>query len=183
MSTATTPTTPTLTQREATDLIVVHCSATGPQADIGVADITRWHTQRGFDTIGYHYVIRRNGTCETGRTESTIGAHVRGHNARSVGVCLAGGVDTAGKPANNFTPAQFATLESLLIELRGRYPQARICGHRDLSPDKNGDGKITPNEFIKACPSFDVAQWLAERGAVLAYCALPRFHDVHRDNR
>lgn len=163
MTTATTFTTPRLKDRELTELIVVHCSATGPAADIGVAEITRWHKQRGFDTVGYHYVIRRNGAVEVGRRESEIGAHVRGHNGSSIGVCLAGGVSAGGKPENNFTPAQFASLEDLLRELQGRYPTARVCGHRDLSPDKNGDGRITPDEFIKACPSFDVAKWLAER--------------------
>jgi N-acetyl-anhydromuramyl-L-alanine amidase AmpD len=168
MNTATSTPTPRLKDRETTDLIVVHCSATGPAADIGVAQITQWHKQRGFDTVGYHYVIRRNGTLETGRRESEIGAHVRGHNANSIGVCLAGGVDAKGKPENNFTPAQFSALETLLRELKGRYPQARILGHRDLSPDKNGDGKISPDEFIKACPSFDVAQWLDQREAMLS---------------
>jgi N-acetyl-anhydromuramyl-L-alanine amidase AmpD len=168
MNTATSTPAPRLKDRETTDLIVVHCSATGPAADIGVAQIAQWHKQRGFDAVGYHYVIRRNGTLETGRRESEIGAHVRGHNANSIGVCLAGGVDAKGKPENNFTPAQFSTLETLLGELKGRYPHARILGHRDLSPDKNGDGRITPDEFIKACPSFDVTQWLAQREALLS---------------
>ena len=168
MSTASSTPTPRLKDRETTDLIVVHCSATGPAADIGVAQITQWHKQRGFDTVGYHYVIRRNGTVETGRRESEIGAHVRGHNANSIGVCLAGGVDAKGKPENNFTPAQFSALENLLRELESRYPHARILGHRDLSPDKNGDGRITPDEFIKACPSFDVAQWVDQRLALLS---------------
>lgn len=158
-----TATSPNLKTRQATHLIVVHCSATGPRADIGVADITRWHRQRGFDTIGYHYVIRRDGTRETGRPENTVGAHVRGHNSNSIGVCLAGGVDTTGKPDNNFTPAQLESLEALLRELRARYARTRICGHRDLSADRNGDGRITPDEFIKACPSFDVAQWCEQR--------------------
>lgn len=159
----TTVTPPRLKDRESTELIVVHCSATSPNADIGVPEITRWHKQRGFDTVGYHYVIRRTGRLETGRRESEIGAHVRGHNSNSIGVCLAGGVDIRGKPENNFTPEQFATLETLLQQLKGRYPDARILGHRDLSPDRNGDGKITPDEFIKACPSFDVGTWWQER--------------------
>lgn len=149
------------TWRTATDLLVVHCSATRPTQDIGVRDITQWHIQRGFDTVGYHYVIRRNGEVERGRPENAVGAHVRGHNANSIGICLAGGVDNAGKPANNFTAAQFVALHQLLDELRKRYPDARVLGHRDLSPDLNGDGVISPNEFIKACPSFDVATWLA----------------------
>ena len=151
------------TWRTATDLLVVHCSATRPTQDIGVRDITQWHIQRGFDTVGYHYVIRRNGEVERGRPENAVGAHVRGHNVNSIGICLAGGVDNAGKPANNFTAAQLVALHQLLDELRKRYPDARVLGHRDLSPDRDGDGVISPNEFIKACPSFDVATWLANR--------------------
>lgn len=154
----------TLTHRKSTDLIVIHCSATRATLDIGVPEITRWHIQRGFDTVGYHYVIRRNGELETGRPEQAIGAHVRGHNANSVGICLAGGVDGQNNPQNNFSDEQFSTLKILLQQLVERYPGARILGHRDLSPDKNGDGKISPNEFVKACPSFDVAQWLAKNG-------------------
>lgn len=146
--------------RTATELLVVHCSATRPTQDIGVREITQWHRQRGFDTVGYHYVIRRNGEVETGRPETAIGAHVKGHNARSLGVCLVGGINAAGKPESNFTDAQFESLKALLHQLQTRYPDARILGHRDLSPDKNGDGKITPNEFIKACPSFDISAWL-----------------------
>lgn len=155
--------TPQLVDRETTDFLVVHCSATSATMDIGVREITQWHLQRGFDTVGYHYVIRRNGKLESGRRESAIGAHVKGHNAHSIGICLVGGVDAANKPENNFSSAQFTSLEGLLKELQNRYPNARILGHRDLSPDKNGDGKITANEFIKACPSFDIGQWLEQR--------------------
>jgi len=155
--------TPRLKDRDRTELIVVHCSATGPLMDVGKREITQWHRQRGFDTIGYHYVIRRNGEVETGRRESEIGAHVAGHNLNSIGVCMVGGVNAKGKPENNFNLQQFATLETLLSELKNRYPTARIVGHRDLSPDRNGDGKITPNEFIKACPSFDVGDWLSSQ--------------------
>lgn len=146
--------------RTATELLVVHCSATRPSQDIGVREITQWHLQRGFDTVGYHYVVRRDGSLEIGCPENAVGAHVRGHNSSSIGVCLVGGVDARNRPENNFTPAQFAALDQLLKQLQTRYPHARILGHRDLSPDVNGDGKITANEFIKACPSFDVSVWL-----------------------
>jgi N-acetylmuramoyl-L-alanine amidase len=149
--------------RDSTDLIVIHCSATRPTHDIGVGDITRWHIQRGFDIVGYHYVIRRNGELETGRPETAVGAHVRGHNANSIGICLAGGVNAQNTPQNNFTTEQIVTLKQLLAQLKRRYPDARVLGHRDLSTDKNGDGRITPNEFIKVCPSFDVGQWLAQQ--------------------
>ncbi len=152
-------TSPRLKDRTSTDLIVVHCSATGT-ADIGKREINQWHLKRGFVTIGYHFVIRRDGTLETGRRESEIGAHVAGHNANSIGVCMVGGVDAKGKPADNFTPAQWDTLRVILSQLKARYSTARIVGHRDLSPDLNGDGRITPNEWTKVCPSFDVAAWL-----------------------
>ena len=82
--------------------IAVHCAATTPDMDIGAATIDRWHKERGFSSIGYHYVIRRDGTLETGRPLNTPGAHVQGHNAHSIGICLAGGVDQAGKPEKQF---------------------------------------------------------------------------------
>ncbi|UFH48271.1 N-acetylmuramoyl-L-alanine amidase [Pseudomonas sp. KNUC1026] len=151
----------TLTRRKHTRLLVVHCSATHSGQDIGVQEITRWHRARGWSTIGYHYVIRRNGTLETGRDEASIGAHVAGHNSDSIGICLIGGVDTQSQAQNNFTNAQLETLQHLLGLLQKRYPGTRIVGHRNLSPDRNGDGRITPNEWFKACPSFDIDAWLA----------------------
>jgi N-acetylmuramoyl-L-alanine amidase len=142
-------------------LLVVHCSATPPTMDVGADTIRRWHQEAGYRTIGYHYVIRRSGLVEAGRPVEQVGAHVRGHNANSIGVCLVGGIDATGKPESNFTAAQFASLRGLLDGLRKRFPGARICGHRDLSPDKNGDGKIDSRDWVKACPSFDVGVWLA----------------------
>lgn len=162
LSNLTTPLdTPRLKDREGTDLLVVHCSASGPTLDIGVIDIDRWHRQRGFDAVGYHYVIVRDGGLQRGRRESEIGAHVKGHNSRSIGICLVGGVDAGNRAQNNFTAPQFDTLKQLLATLKKRYPQARILGHRDLSPDLNGDGRITANEFLKDCPCFDVGAWWA----------------------
>ncbi|MGV8918397.1 MAG: N-acetylmuramoyl-L-alanine amidase [Pseudomonas sp.] len=158
-----TSTTVRLKDRSSTELLVVHCSATAPHDDIGACDITQWHLQRGFDTIGYHYVIRRNGDIESGRAESKIGAHVAGHNANSIGVCMVGGVNDRNRPENNFTEAQFATLQTLLAQLKQRYPAARTVGHRDLSPDRNGDGRVTADEFVKVCPSFDVGDWLTSQ--------------------
>jgi N-acetylmuramoyl-L-alanine amidase len=141
--------------RKSTDFIAIHCSATRPSMDIGVKDITKWHKAppRNWSTIGYHYVIRRDGKLETGRAENLVGAHVEGFNANSLGICLVGGVndDTLG-PENNFTPEQFATLKTLLPFLKSKYPKAKIQGHRDF-----------PN-VKKACPSFDVGAWLKEMG-------------------
>ncbi|WP_343698871.1 N-acetylmuramoyl-L-alanine amidase [Caulobacter sp.] len=144
------------------DFLVVHCSATPASRDIGRAEIDVMHRQRGFRMIGYHYVIRRDGRVEKGRPETEPGAHVEGYNSRSLGICLVGGVKTDGKtPEDNFTPEQFAALRHMLANLKHAYPKAEILGHRDLSPDKNRDGKITPNEWLKSCPCFDVRAWLS----------------------
>lgn len=144
--------------------LVVHCAATPPSRDIGVREIRAMHKQRGFADVGYHYVIRRDGRVEKGRADNVVGAHVSGFNSISLGICLVGGVDAKGKPEENFTPLQYQALEGLLITLGRSHPSAQILGHRDLSPDANGDGKITPNEWLKACPCFDVRAWLNTRG-------------------
>lgn len=147
------------------DLIVVHCSATRPSLDVHAVDIDRWHKARGWSGIGYHYVITRSGGIERGRDEAEAGAHVQGHNARSIGVCLVGGVAEDGRTVEmNYTRAQWLALTTLLRELRSRYPKARICGHRDLSPDRDGDGRVERHEWVKGCPSFDVATWCTEFG-------------------
>lgn len=130
------------------DYLVVHCAATKASMDIGKAEITQWHRERGFFDIGYHYVIRRDGTIEKGRPDTRPGAHARGFNHISLGICLVGGVAEDGKtPEDNFTAEQYATLFDLLTELVGEYPEAALVGHRDL-----------PNVH-KACPSFDVNSW------------------------
>lgn len=150
--------------RERTDLIVVHCSATPPSADIGASTIRLWHKRQGWADIGYHFVIRRDGSIETGRDKWRVGSHVKGHNSNSVAVCMVGGVDEDGRPANNFTEDQFASLKQLLRHLRAFYGLTNdaICGHRDLSPDRDGDGTVEANEWVKACPSFDVRDWVRE---------------------
>lgn len=137
--------------RKETTHIVVHCSATKADQDVGVREIDRWHRQRGFLRVGYHFVIRRDGTVEFGRGQDEIGAHVEGHNRTSVGVCLVGGVNAndISKAENNFTEAQFASLREVLTNLRRDYPSATIVGHRDMPGVK------------KACPSFDVKEWVA----------------------
>lgn len=124
---------PYLKDRDRTDLIVVHCSATDPKEDIGKREITQWHLKRGLVSIGYHYVIRRDGSTEVGRRENEIGAHVSGHNSNSIGVCMVGGVDAQGKPSDNFTEGQYNSLRVLLGHLTTRYAEAKVIGHRDLS--------------------------------------------------
>lgn len=152
----------------AINLIVVHCSATTAAMDIGVDWIRKLHKDKGWSDVGYHHVIRRNGVREAGRPERIAGAHVVGHNANSIGVCLVGGIKSGGKAETNFTEAQYAALEQTLRELKDRFPRARICGHRDLSPDRNGNGKVEPGEWVKDCPTFDVAAWWTKRTGLAA---------------
>ncbi len=102
-----------------------------------VAQIDSWHRKRGFKFgVGYHYVIRRNGSIEAGRPEWMVGAHCVNHNKYSIGVCYEGGLDARGQPADTRTAAQKATLRQLLTDLHRRYPRAVIVGHHDLNPQK-----------------------------------------------
>ena len=138
--------------RRSTDYIVLHCSATPGTLDIGAAEIRQWHIAKGWDDIGYAWVIRRDGAIEPGRPENQVGSHVKGHNAISLGVCLVGGVDARQRPENNFTPAQWASLKQLLSELQARYPRAVILGHRDFQG------------VAKACPCFNAIDWARKNG-------------------
>lgn len=132
--------------RKSTELLILHCSATPPTMDIGVKEIDRWHRARGFFKIGYHFVIRRNGVVEKGRAIEEPGAHAKGYNHKSIGICLVGGDEDM--TTNDYTDAQWAALKALLDELHGSYPEAKIIGHNEVNPHK-------------ACPSFDVQEWLA----------------------
>jgi len=158
-------------------LIVIHCSAS-PNGDslfraspgvpgqiTPVQLIDSWHKGRGFHRdpawcarqnpelkhVGYHFVIYTNGAVATGRHVDEVGAHVVGNNKSSIGICMVG--------TDKFTIEQFDRLARLVGGLREQYPQARICGHRDLSPDKDNDGQVEPWEWLKTCPGFDVRSW------------------------
>jgi N-acetylmuramoyl-L-alanine amidase len=138
------------------DKIIVHCSATKPAMDIGVTEITKWHTEpppkgNGWKFVGYHYIIRRNGQIETGRNKDVAGSHTKGHNASSIGICLVGGINNKGEPESNFTKSQWATLERLVRILKVDFPHATVHGHNEFAPHK-------------ACPSFDVQEWLKDKG-------------------
>lgn len=142
--------------------IIIHCTATAEGKDFTVGQIRRWHTTpvaqggRGFSDIGYHYVVYRDGSVHTGRNINVIGAHCKGHNSHSIGIVYVGGCAADGKTAKDTrTNAQKAALEITLRKLRTHYPSAKIIGHRDTSPDLDGDGLVEPNEWIKLCPSFD----------------------------
>ena len=118
-------------------LIVIHCSAVKPDQMSSVAQIDTWHHDRGYKFgVGYHYVIRRDGSIEAGRPEWMVGAHCVNHNKYSIGVCYEGGLDPRGQPADTRTAAQKATLRQLLTDLHRRYPRASIVGHHDLNPQK-----------------------------------------------
>jgi len=129
--------------------IIVHCSATPEGRAHTVADIRRWHKQRGFVDIGYHYVIYLDGTIHAGRALERTGAHCTGHNKNSIGICYIGGMTKDMKMAKDTrTPEQKNALRSLLKQLRKQFPGARIFGHRDFA--------------AKACPSFDARREYAD---------------------
>lgn len=151
--------------RNRTDYIVLHVTATRPLTPAGVAEVTLMHKARGWSNIGYHYIVRLDGTVEKGRPENQIGAGVAGWNSRCLHISLEGGLSqTTGKPMDTRTPAQIEGLIDLLKDLTRRYPKAGICGHRDLSPDRDGDGVIEPHEYLKECPCFDAIPWAKQNG-------------------
>ena len=123
------------------DKIIIHCSATPYGRDVRAADIDRFHCTQGWSGIGYHYVVRLDGTIEPGRDLESQGAHCRGHNATSIGVCYIGGVDKCNNPKDTRTSEQKSALIALLKELREKYPEATIHGHREFAN--------------KDCPCFD----------------------------
>jgi N-acetylmuramoyl-L-alanine amidase len=125
--------------------IIIHCSATAEGRPFTVNDIDRWHRQRGFRCIGYHFVIYLDGSVHQGRPIAEVGAHCLGQNANSIGICYIGGCAADGKtPKDTRTQAQKSALIQLITELRQQFPNATIHGHRDFAN--------------KACPSFDVSE-------------------------
>lgn len=138
------------------NLLVIHCSATRADRSLTSFDLDTMHRRRGFNGTGYHYYIRRDGTLFFTRPLERIGAHAKGFNEGSVGICYEGGLDCGGRPADTRTPEQRAVLLLLVAQLLEKFPGSRVCGHRDLSPDRNGNGEIEPEEWIKSCPCFEV---------------------------
>lgn len=125
--------------------IIVHCSATPEGKDYTVSQIKQWHLQRGFNDIGYHYVVYRDGSIHAGRKEEITGAHCQGHNSISIGVCYIGGLSKDGKTAKDTrTNEQKVALISLLKELKKKYPQAKIYPHYKFAK--------------KACPCFNAEE-------------------------
>lgn len=122
---------------------IVHCSDSPDDMDIGVEEIRQWHLGRGWDDVGYHFIIRRNGVIEMGRTLNVQGAHCVGYNMKSVGTCLVG--------AHDFTEAQFSSLRRLHTMLESLFNGIKAAGHRDFNRHKT-------------CPNFDVQDVLSKRG-------------------
>jgi N-acetylmuramoyl-L-alanine amidase len=166
-------------QKRATNLIVIHCSATPsgkplrtPQESAAEV-INRWHKDRGFARqpeavrsfstglahIGYHYVIDLDGRVINGRGLNEVGAHAKDYNAASVGICLVGGAEKTGR----YTAAQWISLGEIVRTLCAE--ELGICGHRDLSVDLNADGAVSEGEWMKTCPGFNVQEWV-NRGFV-----------------
>ena len=164
--------------------IIIHCAATPEGKAVTTEQIRRMHTApvakggRGWNDIGYHYVIEMDGTIRTGRPEAVIGAHCKGHNQNSIGICYVGGVAADGKtPKDTRTVAQYDAMTRLLKQLKQKYPHATIHAH---------------NEFAnKACPSFDVKKYLKTIGLALMTliitlsmpsCATPKYNaESHTD--
>ena len=145
------------------DAIVIHCTASRAGQDLRAADIDKMHQERGFAMIGYNYVVDLDGTVEDGRPLTRDGAHCntaglsgKSYNKHSIGIVYVGGLDENGNPADTRTPEQKKALSDLVYRLINEYPIVEVIGHRDASPDKNGNGKIERNEWIKPCPCFDV---------------------------
>ena len=147
------------TTRRSISEIIIHCTATPEGREVSIAELTKWHKQRGFSDIGYHYVIGLDGKIRNGRNIDIAGAHCTGHNTHSVGVVYVGGLAADGKTAKDTrTDEQKRSMLALLRRLCKMYPKAKVMGHREFSPDKNGNGIIEPQEWIKACPSFEVSE-------------------------
>lgn len=135
-------------KRQRTDYIIVHCAASQNKQEYDWKFIDRVHRSNGWLGIGYHFVIRTDGTIQNGRGIDDLGSHVAGYNDCSIGICLIGGLTKDGKPTNNFTAHQMSSLKELIDWLKeDHYPNAKVIGHCDV-PGVN-----------KACPCFNVAEW------------------------
>lgn len=133
--------------------IIVHCSATPEGRDVSTEEIRQWHIDRGWSDIGYHFVVELDGTVYDGRPVEDIGAHTKGHNADSIGVCYVGGVNEDGQPKDTRTPEQVVGLLDLLIDLRNTFGKhITLHGHNEFSD--------------KACPSFNVQEEYANIDAI-----------------
>lgn len=147
------------------DSIIIHCSATCVGQDLRAKDIDRMHRQRGFNQIGYNFVIDLDGTIENGRPLDIDGAHCNtkglsglSYNKHSIGICYIGGLDNNGNPSDTRTDKQKVSIRELVAKLCREYQIIEVLGHRDTSPDLNDNGNVESSEWIKSCPCFDVRE-------------------------
>lgn len=153
-----------MAEKNEVEYIVIHCAATRENMDFTEKQINDAHVARGFGKWGYHYYIRKDGRVIPMRAENEIGAHdnclVPGekvsYNRRSLGICYEGGLSACGKAKDTRTEAQKLSMRELIQDICKRYNILDVLGHRDTSPDKNGNGVVEPGEWLKECPCFEV---------------------------
>lgn len=152
------PTNGSFSRRNRTDEIILHHAEA---KSASVEEVNRWHLERGWTGIGYHFYIRKDGRIYRGRPECAVGAHAQGHNSRSVGICCEGSYMSETMPK-----AQFDALVGLVREEMAKYPGAKVLRHRDvnstdcpgvnfpwvallaaLSPAKEEETKLTYDQF------------------------------------
>lgn len=124
--------------------IILHCTATKEGIDYSVEQVRKWHLDRGFNDIGYHFLIRLDGTVEAGRPLETVGAHCKGHNANSIGIAYVGGLDKNGRPKDTRTLPQKEAMRRLVHDLKQYFPRLEVHCHNEYS--------------TKACPCFSVSE-------------------------
>ena len=140
------------------DYIVVHC--TGNRPDATVEGIKAHWKSLGWINPGYHVVIRKDGSGVRLADDKNTVNGVKGYNKNSLHVAYIGGIKRNGRPGCTLTEDQKITLAIVLLDWSKKYPDAKIVGHRDLSPDADGDGRIEECEWVKQCPCFDVQDFL-----------------------
>ena len=141
--------------------LVVHCTATSPSASV-VSLQRYWRQKLGWKSPGYHFVVEPNGHVEALLPTSRVANGAKGFNAVSIHMAYIGGLSPSGRGSDTRTDAQRRSLRTLLTRLHAQFPAARILGHRDLSPDRNGNGRIDPWEWIKECPCFNAQEEYAD---------------------
>ena len=133
----------------------MHVSATKLSQNYSFQDCKSGHLAKGWSDIGYHYYITQDGEIHKGRSIDKNGAHVRGYNNGTIGICTEGGIGENGVPVDTMNAMQMLSVEGLLLALKKGNSKMKVKGHRDYSPDLNKNGKIESNEFIKMCPCYD----------------------------
>lgn len=133
--------------------IFVHCTASSQKW--GVRELWNEFKRKGWSHAGYHYVITADGAIHQMEALETVANGVKGYNETSIHIAYVGGIGQGGVAVDNRTEEQRVTLRKLIRLMKDKFPNAVVLGHRDISPDKNGNGIVDPWERIKECPCFD----------------------------